>query len=1074
MIQPPATAKNHRTGLKIFGVIGGAVGLALLVFVRTNAPSGDPATNLPQPSISANNLPSQALGLPAAPTSVPADGDEAPVVLSHDEEQQRSLASALSAARHEVEPITEADAALAQNHEVHLFAQNPGNQFTARFLDESVRLGSGRSDSTWQTEVSVPGLPPVQEIAYQGSRVEYDRGTVIEWYDNLPQGLQQGFIVREPTSGDGMVRVEIAMDGLEPQAAGNNVVHLLNEFGQPILSYSQLLAWDATGRELPATMEVLADGVALVVSAGGAAYPITIDPVFATLQEKVGPTVIGDGMPAAFFGWSVDISGTTAVVGAPGDDTPLGTDSGSAYVFQLNKGVWLRQAKLLASDGEMNDLFGSSVGISGNTIVVGSPFDDTTMGSDSGSAHVFIRDPRFTRWNQIQKILPNDAAMEDQFGGSVAIEGQTILVGAKSADTSGGMHAGAAYVFTRGKLPASAWSQQAKLIAQDGAINDNFGTSLTLFKNMALIGAPGDDTMAGGADAGSAYVFLRTGTNWTQQAKLEMEGAASSNYFGLSVALSKDTAVIGVPGFDDFTTNQGCAVVFKLAKGQWKQATQLARTPAAEDDFMGQSVAISGSIIGVGAPGAPSGMSNPNRGAVYTYKLNRGVWTPLWALQPPIAGPQASCGYAVAMDRNILIAGAPYEDTAAGTGAGGAYLYTFDPRSNYSEKLLSAGNSKAGAETGTSVAIHQNTIIVGAPLDDTPGSTDAGRAFILTRVKNAWFLETTLRRSPGMANDYFGQAVAISRDYVLVGVPGAQVSGKAAAGMGISYRRSQSGVFNSNDFFSDDAQANDAFGSSIALSGNLAVVGAPYADPDAKTNAGKAYVFAYSRTGNIWLPQTKLAPDDADAADFFGTSVSLSSTFALIGAPGDDNAGGTNAGGAYVFQRSGRIWTQQAKVRAEDAGPDDRFGSVVSLSGNVALIGAPFDDTSAGTNAGSAYLFLRSGRTWLPNGKLTADDGAADDFFGSSVALNRRNALVGAPLDDTSSGGTNAGSVYNFGPTSGWKKWVQLQKITDPAGASNDRFGFSVGLWGNTAAISAAYDDTIFGSNTGTLSVFVP
>lgn len=1074
MIQPPVTAKNNKTVLKIFGVIGVVAGFALLVFVQPNPTSEATTTNLPQPSIAANNLPSQALGLPAAPTSSPADRDEPALVLSNDDAQQRSFGSALSAARHEVEPITEADGALEQNHDVHLFAQNPGNQFTARFLDESVRLGSGRSDSTWQTEVSVPGLPPVREIAYQGGRVEYDRGTIIEWYDNLPQGLQQGFIVREPTSGDGIVRVEVAMDGLAPQAAGDNRVHLLNEFGQPILSYSELLAWDATGRELPASMEVLADGVALVVSAQGAAYPITIDPVFATLQEKVGSAVIGDGVPSAYLGWSVAISGTTAVMGAPGDDTPLGTDSGSAYVFQLEKGAWLRQAKLLSNDGEANDFFGYAVGISGDTIVVGTPNDDTTMGSDSGSAQVFIRAPKSTSWTPTTKLQPSDAAMEDQFGTSVAIEKQTILIGSKLADTAGGLNAGAAYVFIRGKDPASAWSQEAKLMATDGAMNDFFGSSLAFAKNMALIGSPADDTMAGGADAGSAYVFIRSGTSWTQQTKLEREAAASSENFGTAVSLFKDTAVIGVPGYDGAATNQGCAIVFKQTKGQWIQAAQLARTTASEDDFMGQSVAISGSIIGVGAPGVPSGSIYPNKGAVYTYVLNRGLWAPQSTLQPGSASPQANSGFAVAMDRNVLLVGAPYNNTTAGTEAGSAYVYRFNRKSGWWDNFLSAGHTNAGGETGTSVAIFQNTIVAGAPLDDTPGGTDAGRAFILTRVKGKWFLELALRSNPGSMSDQFGHSVAVSKDHVIVGVPGEDTATKTNTGGVVTFTRTKTGWSNTGEFSRQDAEDNDAFGTSVAISGNTAIVGAPHADPDAKTSAGTAYILTFVKQFNTWQVQAKLTAEDAAASDFFGTSVSLSKKLALVGAPGDDNVGGSEAGSAYVFQNSGATWLQQAQLFAADAAADDRFGSAVSLFGYMALVGAPFDDTSAGTNAGSAYLFTRQGKTWLQTEQFIAEDGAANDTFGSSVALERKTALVGAPTDDTMSGGTNAGSAYNFGPASGSKDWVQLQQFTDPSGADNDRFGYSVGVSANTAVIGAPYDDTFSGSNSGSLLIFVP
>lgn len=1046
--------------------------LLLIVFLRPAGPT--PATEKPAlpANVSAGSLPSNALRLPPAPSASETTDPTAPLIWQNDEAGNASLWSALSAARHEVEAISEEHASLAQNHGVHLFAQNPGNQFTMRFLDESVRIASGRSDSRWQADVSVPGLPPAREIVYEGGRVEYDRGSIIEWYENRPGGLQQGFIVREPQSADGTIRVEIAMEGLLPRAAGDDVIHLLDTNGGEILSYSELLAWDATGRELPAKMEALADGVALVVSTMGATYPVTIDPVFATLQEKIGPTVVGDGVPTAYLGWSVDISGNTVVVGAPGDDTPLGTDSGSAYVFQIEKGTWLRQAKLLSNDGEMDDYFGYSVAISANTIAVGSPGDDTSQGSDSGSAYVFVRDPKLTTWNQSAKILPADTTTGDELGNAVTIEGNTVLIGSRLADTAGGVNAGCAYVFTRGKDPASLWSQEARLVADDGAMNDFFGSALSLSKNTAVIGTPADDTMAG-TDAGSAYVFARSGTTWTQQAKLAMENAAANNYFGAATAIDKETVVVGVTGYDDIATNQGCAIVFQRSRGTWSQVAQLARTSADEDDFMGNSVAVFGKNLAVGAPGAASGSAYPNKGAVYPYLLNRGVWEAQSALQPGSASSNARCGYSLALEKNQLVTGAPYDNTEAGTEAGRAYVYRFNANNGWIDSAISAGQTQAGAEMGTSIAIYKDTLVAGAPLDDTSGGTDAGRAYVFTRVKNAWFLKATLSESPGSSNDYFGQSVAISKDHILVGIPGWDSAFKTDIGAALAYTRTKTGWDTPDNLIRSDAEDNDAFGTSVAISGGTALVGSPYDDTDAGTDAGSAYLFSHVKKSDSWSSPTKLTASDAAASDYFGSSVSLTNKQALIGAPGDDNANLTNSGSAYLFQPGGDDWVQQTKLVADDGEAEDRFGSAVSVNGNIALVGAPFDDTAGGTNAGSAYLFTRKGKTWLSTRKLTAEDGAAEDFFGSAVAVDKKNALIGAPLDDTGAG-TNAGSAYNFGPASGSSDWLQLQKLADPGSAPFDRFGFSVGLSGNTAVISAPYDDTLYGTNTGTVLIFIP
>ncbi len=1048
-------------------------GLTLLLAVALL--SGRPPRATEQRTVSGSvtvadrTLPSRALDLPPAPLVPLARGAQMPPGWRRSEPQQASLWTALSAARHEIEPLAADHAALEANRGVRLFAQNPGQQFTARFLDGLVRLAPGRSGQDWQVKISVPGLASATEIAHEGSRVEYVRGNVIEWYDNRPEGLQQGFIVRHPVPGDGTIRVEVALDGLQPVPAGGDVLHLVDGGGRAILSYSGLLAWDAEGRPLPARMEPLADGVALVVAAAGAAYPVTIDPYFANLQQKVGPDIVGDGRPNARFGSAVALAGTTAVVGAPDDDTPAGMDAGSAYVFGLVNGVWVRQAKLLAGDGAASDNFGRSVAVAGNTIVVGAPNDDTAFGANSGSAYVFLRRPQSLRWAQAAQLRPDDGAANDFFGTALAMTDSTLVVGSPADDHPGVANAGSAYVFTRPRDPASNWPQQAKLVAADGAMDDAFGSAVAISSNTVIIGAPENDN-AKGSDAGAAYVFLRWGVAWSPQAKLLFNTGMPNDRFGFAVAISGDTAVVGAPGYDVPAADSGAALVFVRSRQAWSQAASLLPPGAESSDLFGYSVAVSGQVVAVGSPGASAGSVNPDAGAVFTFKRQGAAWPMQSKLQPNAATSIAQFGRSVALAGNLLIGGAPFNNTTAGTAAGSAFLYSFDARNGWFDHYLTAGHTDAGGELGTSVAISKNTIVAGAPYDDTPGGTDAGRVYVLIRSQNTWVLERVFRGNPGAMNDYFGFVVAVSGDALVVGVPGRDFSGgKTDAGTAYAYQRAKSGWTGEVELFRADAEAGDEFGSSVSISDNTALVGAPK-DDDAGggTNAGSAYVFLRSRDGNSWSVQTKLLAVDRSPFALFGYAVSLDKNTALIGAPNVN----TSTGCAYVFQRTGLAWSQQAQFFASDGAPNDLFGSAVSLSANYALVGAPQDDTMAGSDAGGAYLFWRKGTAWTQMPKLTANDAAAGDRFGSSVAVFGQNALVGAPLDDL--GESNAGSAYNFGPVKGSTGWVQLQKLTDPAAAANDRFGTSLSLSADTAVVGAPFDDTSFGSNTGGVLIFVP
>jgi len=199
--------------------------------------------------------------------------------------------------------------------------------------------------------------------------------------------------------------------------------------------------------------------------------------------------------------------------------------------------TWSQQDHLFADVAAAGDKFGDSVAISGDTIVVGAPFEATTAGDYAGSAYVFTRTGG--TWSQQAHLFADDAAAGDKFGDSVGISGDTIVVGAISDDTAAGENAGSAYVFTR---TGTAWSQQDHLLADDAAAHDVFGYSVAIDGDTIVVGAIGDDT-ATLADAGSAYVFTRTGGIWSQQDHLFAYDAEARDYFGRSVAIDGDTCV---------------------------------------------------------------------------------------------------------------------------------------------------------------------------------------------------------------------------------------------------------------------------------------------------------------------------------------------------------------------------------------------------------------------------------------------------------------------------------------------------------------------------------------------------
>ena len=286
---------------------------------------------------------------------------------------------------------------------------------------------------------------------------------------------------------------------------------------------------------------------------------------------------------SGMFGTSVAISGTTVVVGAPG----YANAAGRAFVFANKSGSWQRVAELKRSDSVADDEFGSSVAISGSTIVVGEPLH----AGSAGQAYVFAR--RAGSWLQVAELRGSDTVASDAFGYSVAVSGSTLIVGAPSV----GNLAGKAYVFTE---TTAGWSQVAELEEAHSVSYDGFGFSVAVSGGTLIVGAPGGvvQGLPGSASTpGQAFVFAKSTARWRQVAELKQPGL-SADAFGLSVAIASAALIVGAPG--NGKTN-GRAFLFTEAGGVWRQESQLQGNDTVAADAFGSSVAISGTSVVVGA-----------------------------------------------------------------------------------------------------------------------------------------------------------------------------------------------------------------------------------------------------------------------------------------------------------------------------------------------------------------------------------------------------------------------------------------------------------------------------------------
>lgn len=442
-------------------------------------------------------------------------------------------------------------------------------------------------------------------------------------------------IARLPTEDDVTVSDDETLDDV-PRPTGPVIIYsvkvlgdLDKNFGVDLRDYSVLAAqWLKSGHS---DLSKIADGnasdwfgysVAIdgnhaiigapdVNDSTGAAYIYEFNNGSWTQMAKL--TAFDGGEAGDYFGNSVSISAEYAVVGAVGDDDYMG----AAYLFKNIDSNWTAYAKFVASDDDIDDRFGQSVSISGDCAVVGAWLNDAS-GVNSGSIYVFYRYNGGTEdWGQQARLEASDAAAQDRFGYSVSINGEYIIAGAIGDDN----YKGSAYIF---KYKNSAWTQQAKLTAADGATSDKFGTSVSTDGYYAIVGARLNDEK--GEDAGAAYIYEPNKTdsnNWDQKAELTASDAAENDYFGTSVAIGQGRALVGAYANDDNGSSSGSAYIFEpneINPDDWIQSAKLTAPDANAGDYFGFSVAVGiGRQAIVGARGDDDNGSDS--GSAYIFKL---------------------------------------------------------------------------------------------------------------------------------------------------------------------------------------------------------------------------------------------------------------------------------------------------------------------------------------------------------------------------------------------------------------------------------------------------------------------
>jgi len=437
------------------------------------------------------------------------------------------------------------------------------------------------------------------------------------------------------------------------------------------------------------------------------------------------------------FGYAIAMDGNTIVVGAPlmGWEPYYGEfeglqkfgelGSGAALVFVRENGVWSQQGHLRAPNQGMDDQFGLSVAIAGDTIVVGAPFEDSSgagmdeennLAEDSGAAYVFIR--RDGIWSHEAYLKPSNISGSDAFGRSVAIDGDKIVVGAPYEGSSAtgvngdeenedAPYSGAAYIFQR---QAGSWSQQAYLKPSNTGTSDLFGYSVAIAKNTVVIGSPYEDGGGVGVNpaqetddrsyhSGAAYVFTRHDERWTQRAYLKAENSDANDQFGFSVDMDDDAIIVGAPGEmskstgvdgvqqDNGMEQSGAAYIFSRKYGTWSQSHYLKASNTDLGDAFGSAVSMDGDWVVVGAPnedsesittdGHQANNNNADTGAAYLFHRSNGKWKQKSYLKAPNADDRDSFGHSVVVSGTTAMVGAMHEDGDIDQWGGPPRLYNW-------------------------------------------------------------------------------------------------------------------------------------------------------------------------------------------------------------------------------------------------------------------------------------------------------------------------------------------------------------------------------------------------------------
>ncbi|MCG8698880.1 MAG: FG-GAP repeat protein, partial [Bacteroidales bacterium] len=653
-------------------------------------------------------------------------------------------------------------------------------------------------------------------------------------------------------------------------------------------------------------------------------------------------------------------------------------------------------------------------------------------------------------WEEIMESFPDSvkSAVGHGFGSNIAVSGSYAVVGMPNYKSE----QGAAYVLEK---TVSGWDTAAFLM-HSNTLNQvmRFGTSVDIEGDYIIIGA------ASYSSNGAAFIFKKPLDGWkdtTESATLLSSDLKFEDYFGCAVAINEDYAVVGAHSNADSGIYTGACYVFKKSETGWKDTTEIAKlsnSNARAYSYFGWSVAISDSIIVVGARQANYG-SNNNSGTAYLYKKPSTGWkdtTETAKLISSDIGFYDYFGHDIAVSGNTVAVSCLPERLIPDRKPGATYIFE-EPATGWEDMTetakLSSRYNDINDYFGRSIDMNENTVVVGASAESNEGCV-----YVFNKPAGGWKNSTpsaTLYAREEQKDNFFG-AVALSGNTIIVGAGGNNRNGGRAGCVYLFEKTGSSWITSSETqkilpgrFW--NGNYSSSYGKSVAISGNTAVVGAPWYNH----KQGNAYIL--QKVNNNWVTIAKIRASDSSCYNYFGTSVDIDGNTIVVGAEGTNSA---NKGGTvYVFTKPANGWknmTETAMLKPSDSEDYDKFGCAVAVSGDAIVAGAYSNDEN-GSYSGKAYVFEKPVSGWTnmsETGILTPSDVKAKSYFGVAVDVYQNTIIVGAHQQDT-----GAAYIYEK-PHGGWVSGTETAKLTASNGDTRNYFGESVSIWKNTVVVGAS------------------